>query len=140
MAVDCLSNHQSGSRKNFYFIIICSDVRAQTRQRVSILVWSIMSFHLVGQKNVMVFSSLMLRSFWCYDMNDFAAITSNGYYTLENNFIQQICFMYDLYIITNIGWMDQTWFMIHWSTCIFFFHQIINPFILMNKKCEYKDS
>ena len=62
---DCVSNHKNewhkvSRRTKFCFILICSQVKAQTRCRVAILLWSIVI------QNVMIFGFLVPWAFQRY--------------------------------------------------------------------------
>ena len=90
LIVDCVSNHinewhQVTKRKNFEFIFIFSEVTAQIRWSVSIILWSVALRHLTRRKKCDGYWLPGAKSFrTVYYMNDFAAIISRGYYTLNS--------------------------------------------------------
>ena len=89
LTVDCLSNHknerhQVPRRKKFAFIFICSEVMAQTRWRVSIVLWSIPSCHSTRREKCDEFRLPAADRFPAvYTMNDFSAIIFRRNYTLN---------------------------------------------------------
>ena len=110
-SIDCTQSQipkssPANRRRNFDFILIGSKVTGQNRWRVPNLLWTIALCHLTRCKKCDDIWLPCAESFPAiYNMNDFAAISFNCYYTLSN-WLRLRWLMLRWLVIANLVLMD----------------------------------